>query len=302
MSVKKWFDLVEMMKDPAEGERLVKLVFRFVAISWGAFFLVWALYTVAHWSARFSPAQAGQFGDTFGAVNALFSGLALTGVAYAVMLQHQELKLTNDQLEGAKAEGDKNQAARVKAEFLLGRQADALLAAARLNAAQSLLNSASDDIHKTVFIGNQKYFVLPSEILRQYMRVTLLDLSGIELPEGEKVEEGASVYRKYLHSMLRDARLRISYSSCTDYRDLREFVDSLIGEVYLLAGQDGIIGSKDDHMLFMVHSDLEGVAKRIDEAKSEEFGTEDWRAHEQQLRGEVANRLLGMEFHVRHLP
>ena len=37
------------------------------------------------------PAR-GQFGDMFGAINALFSGLALGGVIYAVLIQHAQLK------------------------------------------------------------------------------------------------------------------------------------------------------------------------------------------------------------------
>jgi len=37
--------------------------------------------------------ERGQFGDMFGAVNTLFSGLALTAVAYALVLQSRELAL-----------------------------------------------------------------------------------------------------------------------------------------------------------------------------------------------------------------
>ncbi len=38
--------------------------------------------------------ERGTFGDMFGAVNALFSGLAFLGVIYALLLQHDELDLT----------------------------------------------------------------------------------------------------------------------------------------------------------------------------------------------------------------
>lgn len=43
--------------------------------------------------------EAGQFGDMFGAVNALFSGLALIGVVVAIFYQRSELKLQRKELE-----------------------------------------------------------------------------------------------------------------------------------------------------------------------------------------------------------
>ncbi len=43
--------------------------------------------------------EPGVFGDQFGAVNALFSGLAFAGVIYAVILQSKELQLQRDELE-----------------------------------------------------------------------------------------------------------------------------------------------------------------------------------------------------------
>jgi hypothetical protein len=43
-------------------------------------------------------AERAQFGDLFGAINALFSGLALAGIAVAIFLQRQELQLQRDEL------------------------------------------------------------------------------------------------------------------------------------------------------------------------------------------------------------
>lgn len=57
------------------------------------------------WSTR------GQFGDMFGTVNALFSGLAFAGIIYTILLQREELKeqraelqLTREELKGQKQE------------------------------------------------------------------------------------------------------------------------------------------------------------------------------------------------------
>jgi hypothetical protein len=43
-------------------------------------------------------AEPGTFGDMFGAVNALFSGLALAGVVCAILLQREELRLQREEL------------------------------------------------------------------------------------------------------------------------------------------------------------------------------------------------------------
>ena len=50
------------------------------------------------------PEDRGQFGDMFGAVNALFSGLAFAGVIWAIILQKQELELQRKELEATRAE------------------------------------------------------------------------------------------------------------------------------------------------------------------------------------------------------
>jgi hypothetical protein len=44
------------------------------------------------------PNEAGPFGDMFGALNALFSGLAFAGLIIAILLQREELKLQRQTL------------------------------------------------------------------------------------------------------------------------------------------------------------------------------------------------------------
>ena len=57
------------------------------------------------------PEHIGQFGDTFGAINALFAGLAFAGVIWAIVLQREELGLQRKELELTRAElkGQKEQ-------------------------------------------------------------------------------------------------------------------------------------------------------------------------------------------------
>jgi len=48
--------------------------------------------------------KRGTFGDSFGAVNTLFSGLAFGGIIYTILLQRNELKLQRKELKLTKAE------------------------------------------------------------------------------------------------------------------------------------------------------------------------------------------------------
>jgi hypothetical protein len=71
--------------------------------SWIAWAAIVAIVIVALWVAtpffvrQLYPEMAsrGQFGDIFGSVNALFSGLALTGVIIALLLQREENRLSS---------------------------------------------------------------------------------------------------------------------------------------------------------------------------------------------------------------
>jgi hypothetical protein len=81
------------------------------SIGWLASFT--AIMVIVVWGMSgwwlYSDPDRGTFGDMFGAVNALFSGLAFVGVIYAIMLQREELKLqrqdnamTREELSGQK--------------------------------------------------------------------------------------------------------------------------------------------------------------------------------------------------------
>src|SRR5690349_18273158 len=59
---------------------------------WLACWILVSLF-VNDWSER------GQFGDMFGAVNALFSGLAFGGIIYTILLQREELNAQRKELE-----------------------------------------------------------------------------------------------------------------------------------------------------------------------------------------------------------
>ena len=88
-------------------------------ISASVFVLVFIAYSWFAWAAtESSENRAAQFGDAFGALNTLISGLALFGVIYAVLqqqtaitlhaeqtkMQAEELKLQREELEATRAE------------------------------------------------------------------------------------------------------------------------------------------------------------------------------------------------------
>jgi hypothetical protein len=63
------------------------------AVSWGL--IVWG---IEDWQDR------GTFGDMFGAANCLFSGMALAGVVYAILLQRSQVLLQVEDLEATREE------------------------------------------------------------------------------------------------------------------------------------------------------------------------------------------------------
>jgi hypothetical protein len=71
-------------------------------------------FSIDNWGDR------SNFGDMFGAIGTLFSGLAFAGVIYTILLQREELKRTAE--------------AQVQSEQALTEQAKALMETARLNA------------------------------------------------------------------------------------------------------------------------------------------------------------------------
>ena len=84
-------------------------------------------------------AASGQFGDMFGTVNALFSGLAFLGVIYAIVLQREELQLQRKELELTRKELTRSAEAQENSEKALLKQAASLKVTAKLNGKSAIL-------------------------------------------------------------------------------------------------------------------------------------------------------------------
>jgi hypothetical protein len=120
----------------------------FVAVAWGITTFGIPLYL----NIRSTETDLGKRSDN---INALFSGLALIGIVVAVILQRKEirlqrhelrlqrreLRLQREELEMTRAELKRSADAQAASEKALARQADSLLAAAKLNAVSNIMTA-----------------------------------------------------------------------------------------------------------------------------------------------------------------
>ena len=114
------------------GTRTVLVVAAAIVLLWAGI-AVGAYYLIPDWEKR------GQFGDVFGAVNALFSGLAFAGLIFAILLQREDLELQRQELTLTRQELTRSAEAQVQSEIALRAQADAAARSSRLAAINFLL-------------------------------------------------------------------------------------------------------------------------------------------------------------------
>lgn len=105
-------------------------------------------------------AESGQFGDMFGGLNALFSGLAFLGVIYAIFLQREELGLQRKELELTREELKRTAEAQEKSEKALSKQAASLKVTAKLNGLSAILQHYNTLIELT---NSAKYGINTAE-------------------------------------------------------------------------------------------------------------------------------------------
>jgi hypothetical protein len=65
--------------------------------------------------------ERGQFGDLYGSINALFSGLAFAGVVIAILLQREELQLQRQELKETRSEMKRSTEAQNRAQKALNK-------------------------------------------------------------------------------------------------------------------------------------------------------------------------------------
>ena len=65
---------------------------------------IWLISVIVSWFFFKDWTKSASFGDTFGAINSLFSGLALSGIIYTIYLQKTELSLQRKELKYTRKE------------------------------------------------------------------------------------------------------------------------------------------------------------------------------------------------------
>lgn len=80
-----------MTKENKKNLKISFILLGLVLLLWGLTLLLTTLF-LSEWSDR------GTFGDMFGSVNALFSGLAFAGIIFTIYLQSKELSLQREEL------------------------------------------------------------------------------------------------------------------------------------------------------------------------------------------------------------
>jgi len=103
----------------------------FVIISWFATY-----YNLKDYSAE----CRGTFGDMFGGINALFSGLAFCGIIITILLQSSELKMQRQEIQENRKELVRTTKVQEQQSISLNRQAENLKISAKLSALNTLVN------------------------------------------------------------------------------------------------------------------------------------------------------------------
>lgn len=95
---------------------------------------IFIFFFLDDWSER------GTFGDLFGAVNALFSGLAFAGLLYTIILQKRDLEMQRAEIQMNRNELKKSASAQQKSEKALSQQVEQMKVTSRLNALNTIIN------------------------------------------------------------------------------------------------------------------------------------------------------------------
>lgn len=88
--------------------------------------------------------ERGTFGDMFGGLNTLFSGLAFCGIIISIVMQSEELRLQREEIKANREELKRTALAQEEQGKYLNRQAENLKQSAKLSALNTLVNYYSD--------------------------------------------------------------------------------------------------------------------------------------------------------------
>jgi septal ring factor EnvC (AmiA/AmiB activator) len=102
--------------------------------------IVWLISGISLYFSLDNWSERGTFGDMFGAINALFSGLAFAGLIFTIIMQREEIKTNQDEIELNRQELHKSVRAQQKTQQALQDQAKQTALTARINAMSTVIN------------------------------------------------------------------------------------------------------------------------------------------------------------------
>jgi len=108
--------------------------------------ILWALSAVIVYFMLDSWADRGTLGDLFGAVNALFSGLAFAVLIYTIVLQREEIKQNREEIVLNRKELAKSARLQQKSQEVLIQQVEQTHLSAKMNAMRTLVDYYNNQI------------------------------------------------------------------------------------------------------------------------------------------------------------
>lgn len=151
---------------------------------------VWVVFALCSWFYFENWQLGGVFGDTFGAINALFSGLALAGIIYTVWLQKDELALQRKELADTRKEFEQQNETLRKQRF---ENTFFQLIGIHHSVTREILKHSGSEFLR----GGEAIQFLLSEFSGMYY----IEKQGVSLPEITK--ENYSEYRKLTYNVFR---------------------------------------------------------------------------------------------------
>jgi CRISPR/Cas system CMR-associated protein Cmr5 small subunit len=102
--------------------------------------LIWFISAIVVYKIRPDWGKRGQFGDMFGGINSLFSGLAFAGLIYTIILQRKELTLQRKELILTRNELMRSAKAQEESEKSLTAQLKSMVIAANINGLTTIID------------------------------------------------------------------------------------------------------------------------------------------------------------------
>lgn len=113
-------------------------------------FVIWFISAIIVYYIRPDWLTRGQFGDMFGGINSLFSGLAFAGLIYTIMLQRNELALQRKELILTRNELMRSAKAQEESEKALTAQLKSMVIAANINGLTTIIDYYKGIAAKTI--------------------------------------------------------------------------------------------------------------------------------------------------------